>query len=85
MTLRAAVGLVAGNIFTLGISNPSVFDGAVALVARISNCALGVVVLIPTCAKEIRPNTLHATKNSFFKFINKGFTLTKKSYIAGYK
>jgi hypothetical protein len=76
---------VAGKTSILGINNPSLFDGAVALVARMSNTAFGVVVLIPTCAKESTPNKLHATKNSFFNFIIKNFSLTTRVTQIGYK
>jgi hypothetical protein len=43
---------VAGKVSTLGINIPSVEAGAIWLDDRISNCAFGVVVLIPTWAKS---------------------------------
>ena len=50
MPCCAAVGLIAGKAFTLGISNPSVLEGVAAFVASMSNCASGEVVLMPICA-----------------------------------
>ena len=59
------VGFIAGKASILGIIIPSVFDGVIWLLDFISNCALGVVVLIPTWAKVFAEKSIESSEIYF--------------------
>jgi len=74
MLFWVAVGLVAGKTSTFGIKIPSVFDGLAWFVDRMSSCAFGTVVLMPTCANNVTENKKTVENNSFLIKIDFDFS-----------
>ncbi len=70
MPCCTAVGDVAGKASIRGIKIPSVLVGLAWLVAVISRFAFGVVVLMPTCAKQKVFTNKKMISNGFIIFKN---------------